>query len=80
MQSSLARAIAHLRPGVNFADTDGTLAGIRFDAPLPAGFTPPTQADIDAAIIELNRPPTPAEKLAASGLTVSDLKSLLGLT
>ena len=25
-------------------------------------------------------PPTPAEKLAAAGLTVADLKSLLGLT
>ena len=53
---------------------------VRYDEPLPAGFTPPTQAEIDAAIAKLDQPPTPAEKLAAAGLTVADLKSLLGLT
>ena len=69
-------------PGVtiNFAATDDTLANVRYDEPLPAGFVPPTQAQIDAAIAKLDQSPTPAEKLAAAGLTVADLKSLLGLT
>lgn len=32
-----------------------------------------------APVIEPSAPPTPEEKLAASGLTVDELKSLLGL-
>ena len=76
----LFRAIQSLYPTLNFADRDGTLANVRYDEPLPAGFVPPTQAEIDAAIAKLDQPPTPAEKLAAAGLTVADLKSLLELT
>ena len=79
MASNLPRAIQSLYPTLNFADVDGTLANVRYDDPLPAGFVPPTQAQIDAAIVQIDQPPTPAEKLAAAGLTVADLKILLGL-
>jgi len=41
---------------LNFADTDGTLANVRYDEPLPEGFTPPTQAEIDAVIARLDVP------------------------
>jgi len=54
--SPLTRAIASLRPGLNFADIDGTLANVRYDEPLPAGFVPPTQAEIDAIIARLGAP------------------------
>ena len=76
----LTRAMQSLYPALNFADLDGTLANVRYDEPLPEGFVPPTQAEIDAAIAKLDQPLTPAEKLAVAGLTVSDLKTLLGLT
>lgn len=75
--ASLTEAIIALRPGVDFANTDGTLKGIRWDTP---GVTPPTQAEVDEAMATLaNRtPPTPEEKLAAStGLTVAELKALV---
>lgn len=78
--NDVSRTLAYLYPTLNFADLDGTLANVRYDDPLPEGFVPPTQAEIDAAIAKLDQPPTPAEKLARSGLTVADLKSLLGLT
>ena len=78
--NDISKAIRHLYPTLNFADVDGTLANVRWDPPLPDGFVPPTQEQIDAAIAKLDQPPTPAEKLAKSGLTVADLKSLLGLT
>lgn len=54
LQSSFVAAVAALRPGVNFADRDGTLAGIRWDAPLPDGFTPPLQSEIDAMMATLD--------------------------
>ena len=54
--SPIARAIASLYPTLNFADVDGTLAGVRYDAPLPQGFTPPTQAEVDAEIARLSVP------------------------
>ena len=47
---------------------------------LPLPWVPPTQDQIDAAIAKLDQPPTPAEKLAAAGLTIADLKALLGLS
>lgn len=77
--TSLSAALKSLYPSLNFADVDGTLANVRYDEPLPEGFTPPTQEQIDAAIMTLNTPPTPAEKLAASDLTVDELKQLLGI-
>ena len=76
----LTRAMQSLYPTLNFADLDGTLANVRYDEPLPEGFVPPTQAEIDAAIAKLDQPLTPAEKLAVAGLTVADLKALLGIS
>lgn len=52
----IARAVIALRPGVDFADTDGTLAGIRWDTP---GVTPPTQAEVDAEIARQANPVPP---------------------
>lgn len=49
--SFLAQAFAHLRPGVDFADVDGTLKNIRIDTP---DVTPPTQAEIDYQIALLD--------------------------
>jgi hypothetical protein len=77
--NEVSRAVCYLWPTLNFADIDGSLENLRYDEPLPEGFTPPTQEQIDAAIATMNTPPTPAEKLAASGLTVEDLRTLLGL-
>ena len=51
----LTRAMQSLYPTLNFADLDGTLANVRYDEPLPAGFVPPTQAEIDAAIAKLDQ-------------------------
>lgn len=45
--TSLTEAIQALRLGVDFANTDGTLANIRWDTP---GVVPPTQAEVDAAM------------------------------
>ena len=56
MQTPLARALTALYPTLNFADLDGTLAKVRYDAPLPAGFVPPTQAELDAEIARLDVP------------------------
>ena len=54
--SPLARAIAALYPTLNFADIDGTLARVRYDEPLPEGFEPPTQQQIDDKLAELALP------------------------
>lgn len=78
--NDLTRAIAYLWPTLNFADMDGTLEHIRYDEPLPPNFTPPTQAQVDAAIAELDTPKTPQQKLEEAGLTISDLKTLLGIS
>lgn len=77
MPSDLMRAVAVLRPGVDCADVDGTLRGIRWDA---AGVTPPTQAEVDATLAELANPPSQsdAEKLErATGLSVAKIKTVL---
>lgn len=44
--------IRKLRPGTDFANTDNTLAGIRWDTP---GVIPPTQEEVDAAILDMAR-------------------------
>ena len=80
MADTFMRAVMRLRPGVNFSNGDDTLSGIRWDEPLPQGFVPPTRAQVDAEIARLEVGPTPEQKLAAAGLTVDDLKQLLGLT
>ena len=43
----LTEALVILRPGVDFANVDGTLANIRWDTP---NVVPPTQAEVDAAM------------------------------
>lgn len=48
--TAVVQALAALWPGLNFADTDGTLEGVRYDDPLPPGFTPPTQGEIDLKV------------------------------
>ena len=53
--SSLMRALATLRPGVNCSPGDRTAAGIRYDEPLPEGFVRPTQEEIDAALLGLDQ-------------------------
>lgn len=49
--SRLTDALAALRPGADFADTDGTLAGVRWDTPR---VKPPSQAEIDAQMARLD--------------------------
>lgn len=60
MQGDLMRAIAALRPGVNCADTNGTLAGIRWDTP---DVVPPLQAEVDTELARLATPPIETTKL-----------------
>ena len=43
----LTEALVILRPGVDFANVDGTLANIRWDTP---NVVPPTQEEADAAM------------------------------
>lgn len=52
----LAMALARLRPGINCVDSNGTLASVRWMPPLPDGFTPPTQAEVDAELARLAVP------------------------
>lgn len=56
----IAAWAASAYPGatISFAVTDGALANVRWDAPLPDGFTPPTQQQIDAEIAALAIPAT----------------------
>ena len=63
----LMTIMARLRPGVNCSPGDGTLAGIRWDAPLPEGFVPPTQAEVDAAMAAV---PVPAKILNWKGRAI----------
>ena len=76
------------KPGIidsngKIRDLSKIVKDINGEALSPAGLAKIKKAKkdkIDAAIAKLDQPPTPAEKLAAAGLTVADLKSLLGLT
>ena len=54
--TNLTKAIQKLYPTLNFANLDDTLANVRYDEPLPEGFTPPTQAEVDAVIARLDVP------------------------
>lgn len=47
MSRKFIAAVQTLRPGVNFANSDDTLAGIRWDTP---DVVPPTQVEVDAAM------------------------------
>ena len=62
MTASIFDIIRGLFPGVDFANTDNTLAGIRWDDP-PPGFVPPTQEEVDA---ELARADIPQEVWAGA--------------
>jgi len=51
MSVRLMRALANLCPGVNCSPGPaGTVATVRWDAPLPEDFEPPTQEKVDAEI------------------------------
>jgi hypothetical protein len=56
MMSDFHKALLALRPGVNFSNLDNTLANVRWDAPLPEGFAPPTQQEVDAELARLAVP------------------------
>lgn len=56
---ALMKALAVLRSGVSCSNGDGTLAGVRWDAPLPDGFAPPTQDEVDAEIARQADPVPP---------------------
>lgn len=49
--SRLTDAVARLRPGVDFSDTNGTLPGIRWDTP---DVEPPSRQEIDAALLAID--------------------------
>lgn len=51
--SALTSALARLRPGVDFANLDGTLAGVRWDT---SEVVPPTQQEVDAEIARADIP------------------------
>jgi hypothetical protein len=53
--ATFLEVLEYLRPGVNFANTDGTLAGIRWDTPAVSA---PTQQEVDAAISAMAVPAT----------------------
>ena len=60
-----------------------TYAGVRQEGYSEEALDDETNQEIKDWFAKVNAPPpepTPAEKLAAAGLTVADLKSLLGLT
>lgn len=54
--SSLTLALARLRPGVSFSNTNNTLGGVRWSAPLPDDFTIPTQDEVDVELSRQNAP------------------------
>lgn len=78
---NLPAAIASLRPGAEWTLADSSdLASLVW---LSGDVDRPTDAEIIAEAERLDlvaaEPPTAAEKLAAAGLSVEDLKAVLGL-
>jgi hypothetical protein len=77
----LIKAIQSLRPGVEFTINDNNLSTIRWNI---EGTTTPTQAEVDAKIIELQAEDAQIEsakesgraKLAALGLTAEEISAL----
>lgn len=51
--SPFMQAIINLRPGVDFSNSNNTLAGIRWDTP---NVTPPTQAEVDVELVRIANP------------------------
>ncbi len=81
----LAKAIWKLRPGSEFSFNEQDYSTVKFDK---IEGNPPTQAEIDAAIVQVKADEIAAKaeaesarqsaeaKLAALGLTAEDLKAL----
>lgn len=72
----IGQAINALCPGAEFTLVGDNYADIVWLKP-PA--TVPTQADLENWLATPPPPPTPLQKLESAGLTVTDLKTLLGL-
>lgn len=78
--ASITPALVNLRPGVNFSNPDNVLAKVRWEAPLPEGFTPPTQQELDAEIARLAAAPveTLKQRLESKlGMTIAEANALL---
>ena len=83
--NELSKAIWKLRPGAEFSFTDEDYSTVKWDK---LEGNAPTQAEIDAAILQIKAEEVNAEttaetakaaaqtKLAALGLTADDLKAL----
>ena len=77
----LTRALSALRPGVEFTFNDDDLSTVRWNV---EGTTTPTQAEVDAKIVELQAEDAEIEsakasgraKLAALGLTNEEIAAL----
>jgi len=77
----LTRALLALRPGVEFTYNNEDLSTVRWNV---EGTTTPTQAEVDAKIVELFREDAEIEsaresgkaKLAALGLTAEEIAAL----
>jgi hypothetical protein len=77
----LTRALSALRPGAEFTLNDDNLSTVRWNV---EGTTTPTQAEVDAKIIELQAEDAEIEsakvsgraKLAALGLTAEEIAAL----
>ena len=77
----LIKAIQSLRPGVEFTINDNDLSTIRWNV---EGTTTPTQAEVDAKIVELQAEDAALQtakesgraKLAALGLTAEEISAL----
>jgi hypothetical protein len=71
MALSLGDAIRYLRPGVDFADIDGTLAHVRWDT---SNVIPPTEQEVADALARLS---VPQEVAAANFVRALDQAALL---
>jgi DNA-binding NarL/FixJ family response regulator len=77
----LTRALSALRPGVEFTLNDNNLSTVRWNV---EGTTTPTQAEVDAKIVELEAVDSAKvtarqsalAKLAALGLTTEEIAAL----
>jgi DNA-binding NarL/FixJ family response regulator len=77
----LTRALSALRPGVEFTLNDNNLSTVRWNV---EGTTTPTQAEVDAKIVELEAVDSAKvtarqsalAKLAALGLTAEEVAAL----
>ena len=76
----IATALLQLRPGAHWSVPHDCTEAARII--WHDGTTPITQAELDAKLAEPEPPrqaPTPIQRLAAAGLTLDELKVVLGL-